>query len=279
MQTWRLILNGPANAAANMAIDEAIAMACRQGHSPPTLRLYSWHPPALSVGYFQNIEKEIDLGRCKSEGYGLVRRATGGKAVLHDQEITYSVSARTDNPLFPKDLGGTFLVIARAFIHGLQGLGIRPQVFGIESQRRRPDAFQGAQACFATAMGFEIGVERKKLIGSAQRRWKDGFLQHGSLLLEFHSEKLFKLLKFSDEEKRQQAMEKTSRAVTSLCSLLQRNPDPVHLKEMIIKGFEETLKIRLVPSQLTSSEKEAAQILIQRKYGNDDWNLQRSAGM
>ena len=119
MQFWRLIDSGGADAPMNMAIDEAIALACQQGQSPATLRFYTWQPAALSIGYFQNVEGEIDLTRCKAQGYGFVRRPTGGKAVLHDQELTYCVAAKTDNPLFPKDLHSAFLVIAQALISGL----------------------------------------------------------------------------------------------------------------------------------------------------------------
>ena len=275
MQTWRLIDNGPANAATNMAIDEAIALASRLGHSPTTLRFYTWYPSALSIGYFQSIEEEIRLAHCKAQGYGFVRRPTGGKAVLHDQELTYSVAARADNSLFPKDLHGTFLVIAQAFIRGLDGLGIKAQVFGPESRRRQAISPQSSQACFATAMGFEIGVEGKKLIGSAQRRWREGFLQHGSILLEFHPEKLFDLLKFPDGKRRKQALDKAVQVVTSLSSILQKRLDPNRLKEGLIKGFEETLKIQVAPSPLAPFELELAQTLIQKKYGTDAWNLHR----
>jgi lipoate-protein ligase A len=258
-----------------MAIDEAIALACRQGHSPTTLRFYTWNPPALSVGYFQNITKEVNLARCKAQGYGFVRRPTGGKAVLHDQELTYSITAKADNPLFPRDLHGCFLVIARAILCGLHGLGIEAEVFGKESPRRQPHASRSSQACFATALGFEIGVEGKKLIGSAQRRWRKGFLQHGSILIEFHPENLFDLLKFPDEEKRKQAMDNAVQAINSLSRILQKRLGINSIKEGLIKGFEETLNIRLIPSQLTSFEVELAQTFVHKKYGTSAWNLHR----
>lgn len=275
MQSWRLLDSGPAGAAINMAIDEAIALICQQGKSPPTLRLYTWRPAALSIGYFQDVEREIDLDWCKELGYGFVRRPTGGKAVLHDQELTYSVVARSDNPLFPKDLHGAFLVIARALIAGLNYLGIEAQVFGSASRREQPTSGQPSSSCFAEAMGFEIGVEGKKLIGSAQRRWRDGFLQHGSILCDYYPEKLFRLLKFSNEEHREQSVSTMSRAVTSLSSILQK-PVAIHLlKEGLIKGFEEVLKIPLSPCGLNPFELDLAQTLVSKKYGADAWNLHR----
>jgi len=275
MQSWRLLDSGPADAQMNMAIDEAIALACQQGQSPPTLRFYNWQPAALSIGYFQNVEGEIDLTRCKAQGYGFVRRPTGGKAVLHDQELTYCVAAKADNPLFPKDLHGAFLVIAHALISGLNNIGIQAKVFESATRKGQSRPSRSSPSCFAEAMGFEIGVEGKKLIGSAQRRWREGFLQHGSILCHFDPENLFGLLKFSDEEKRKQALSRTAMAVTSLASILQRQLDFSCIKEGLIKGFEETLKIRLVRSELTPFELDLAQQLVYKKYGTDAWNLQR----
>ncbi len=274
-ETWRIIDNGPADPAINMAVDEAISLACRQGQSPTTLRFYTWRPASLSIGYFQNASAEIDIERCKAQGYGFVRRPTGGKSVLHDQELTYSVVARADNPLFPKDLHSSFMVIAQALILGLDYLGIEGQVFGSTSPQRRTRSSEVSPSCFASAMGFEIGVDGKKLVGSAQRRWRDGFLQHGSILCRFDPGQLFNLLKFYDEGERTRALAKTAKTVTSLSSILQDQPDIHHIKEGLIQGFEEALKIRLMPSQLTPFEWDMVQSLARKKYGTDAWNLHR----
>ena len=272
--SWRLIDSGVADAAMNMAIDEAIALACLQGQSPATLRFYTWQPAALSIGYFQNVEEEIDLTHCRAQGYGFVRRPTGGKAVFHDQELTYSVAAKADNPLFPRDLHGAFLVIAEALISGLNHLGIQAQVFEYASRKRQSRSSPSSPSCFASAMGFEIGVEGKKLIGSAQRRWREGFLQQGSILCHFCPEKLFDLLKFSDESKRKQALSIVTRTVTSLSSIHRQEIDLKPVKEGLIKGFEETLTISLTRSELTPFELDLAQQLAHQKYRTDVWNLQ-----
>ena len=124
-------------------------------------------------------------------------------------------------------------------------------------------------------MGFEIGVDGKKLIGSAQRRWRDGFLQHGSILCHFDPGRLFNLLKFSDEGERAQALAKTARVVTSLSSILQGQLDIHRIKEGLIRGFENALNIRVMPSQLTPFELKVAKNLAVKKYGTDAWNLQR----
>jgi lipoate-protein ligase A len=274
-ETWRLIDTGPADPAINMAVDEAISQSCREGQGPTTLRFYTWRPAALSIGYFQNASAEIDLEQCKAQGYGFVRRLTGGKSVLHDQELTYSVMARANNPLFPKDLHRSFMVIAQALISGLDYLGIQAEVFGQISTKKQRRSQQISPSCFASAMGFEIGVDGKKLIGSAQRRWRDGFLQHGSILCHFDPEQLFNLLKFSDESERTQAIAITAKTVTSLSSILQDHPDIHQIKKGLIQGFENALKIRLMPSELTPYERDLAQTLAREKYGTDDWNLYR----
>jgi lipoate-protein ligase A len=258
-----------------MAMDEVISLGCRQGQSPTTLRFYTWQPASLSIGYFQNASAEIDLERCKTQGYGFVRRPTGGKSVLHDQELTYSVVARMDHPLFPKDLHRCFLVISQALILGLNYLGIEGQVFGSASSKKRMRLSEVSPSCFASAMGFEIGVDGKKLIGSAQRRWRDGFLQHGSILCRFEPRQLFNLLKFYDEAERTRAAAKAAKTVTSLSSILQDQPDMRRIKEALIRGFEEALKVRLMPSQLTPPEWDMVRNLARGKYGTDAWNLHR----
>jgi lipoate-protein ligase A len=274
-ETWRLIDSGPAEPAINMAVDEAISRACRQGLSPTTLRFYTWRPAALSIGYFQNVWAEIDLERCKTLGYGFVRRPTGGKAVLHDQELTYSVAAKAGNPLFPKDLHRSFMVIAQALISGLGYMGVEGRVLGSDSPRKRSGSVGASPSCFASAMGFEVGVDGKKLIGSAQRRWRDGFLQHGSILCHFDPARLFNILKFYDESERTVALAKTAQAVTCLSRVLQDRLDIHRIKEGLIQGFENTLNIRLIPSELTPFEWSMTQNLARKKYGTDAWNLHR----
>ncbi len=275
MQNWRLLLTGPAEAQTNMAIDEAIALACRNGQVPTTLRFYTWKPAALSIGYFQKAESEIHLDRCRKQGYGFVRRLTGGKAVLHDQEFTYSLVSRTDNPLFPKDLYGSFLVFANALVYGLGNFGVHAQVFGSRGSGETAKSRESAPACFGMSRGFEVGVDGKKLIGSAQRRWKEAFLQHGSILCHFDPDQILSLLVFPNESDRKQTRTEMLENVTSLNSIHRKEIDLDLLKKSLIKGIEETFQIKLIPSSLTSLEQELAHRLAKEKYGNDDWNLGR----
>lgn len=176
MQIWRLINTGNHDGCYNMAVDEAIAMAVRERRAPATLRFYTWDPPCISIGYFQKPDETLN-GR-------IVRRITGGRAVFHGSDLSYSVVSRTDNALFPKNINGTYSVIANALAAGLRHLGIHPDPAEEKHFRNNSSIkYHKTPLCFNTAIRHEITVHGKKLIGSAQRRWPDLFLQHGSILV------------------------------------------------------------------------------------------------
>jgi lipoate-protein ligase A len=169
--SWRLLLDPPASAAHNMSLDEAL-LACAER---PTLRLYAWSCPSLSLGYRQSAPGWED--RCDRLGVELVRRASGGGAVVHSGDLTYAVVAPLATSGIPDDLQGSFEWIRDALLHGLRQAGL--------------DARRGAQragadrldVCFSAATGFEVELDGRKLVGSAQRRTPWGFLQHGSIRL------------------------------------------------------------------------------------------------
>lgn len=176
MQTWRLIDTGFNNGGYNMAVDEAIAIAFREGRVPSTLRFYTWDPQCISIGYFQKPDEMLNGS--------IVRRITGGRAVYHGNDLSYSVVSGTDNSLFPKSISGTYSAIAIALTAGLRHLGINPDP--LDGKHLRKDSttrYHKTLLCFNTAIRHEITINGKKLIGSAQRRWPDVFLQHGSILV------------------------------------------------------------------------------------------------
>src|SRR5512145_3061472 len=127
MTTWRFLDSGPASGARNMAIDEGLLAEAAAGKAPPLLRLYTWSPPAVSLGRFQDAAGSVNAGACRERGIDIVRRITGGRAVLHDQELTYSVIAPADG-LFPDDVLGTYKMIAAALLAGLRNLGIAAEM-------------------------------------------------------------------------------------------------------------------------------------------------------
>jgi lipoate-protein ligase A len=251
-----------------MALDEAMAQACGQGLVPPTLRFYGWDRPTLSLGYSQKTGDEIRMDLCAAKGIPIVRRPTGGKAVFHDRELTYSVSARTDDPLFTGGIGGTYRVIAEAFLAGLRLLGISAEMF--RNRLGRPPDHPLSPSCFASPYGHEIAVHGKKLIGSAQRRWRDRFLQHGSILLspspEFES--FFRMTPIPTPPGGDPPF-------TTLEEVLGHPVSESTIRDVICRGFQETLKVDLQEGVVQPLEEEWAKRLEREKYGTEEWTFKR----
>lgn len=239
-----------------MAVDEAIAIAFSEGKVPPTLRLYRWSVPSVSIGSFQKWEPEwTDLA--ERGALRFVRRITGGRALLHDRELTYSVVAGTHDPLFSDGIKGTFYAIAGGFLAGMKSLRVAADIYAPpRSQRLERSA---SPLCFASTSWYEITAQGKKLIGSAQRRWVRHFLQHGSLILE----------------KRGAAGIPPSENQIGLSELLSTLPSEEAIEQAIIGGFESALPVRLEWEQLTPEEEEIAARLSKEKYGTDAWNRRR----
>jgi lipoate-protein ligase A len=148
---WRILPFRKAGAAENMAIDEAVFRVCIRRKTPPTLRFYGWRVPALSIGCFQDYEKEVDTDACRRFGVEIVRRPSGGKAVLHEQELTYAVIAGADLPLFSQDILDTYRVISGCIAEGLSRVGIRAQM---EADGRSADP----RRCDPTAPSCSTGL-------------------------------------------------------------------------------------------------------------------------
>jgi len=183
---WRFIDSGPASAAQNMAKDEGLLREAITPGAFPVLRFYTWSPPAVSLGRFQDKERAVNAEACRQRGFDIVRRITGGRAVLHYDELTYSVIARSDSDLFPNDILGTYKVIATGLLAGLRELGIIAEMVS-RSGRHAGMVKSGPQepACFSSPSWYELLVKGRKIIGSAQRRVGGAFLQHGSILIGY----------------------------------------------------------------------------------------------
>jgi len=186
MSIWRFIDSGPASAAQNMAKDEGLLREAITPGAFPVLRFYTWSPPAVSLGRFQDKERAVNAEACRQRGFDIVRRITGGRAVLHCDELTYSVIARGDSDLFPNDILGTYKVIATGLLAGLRELGIIAEMVS-RSGRHAGMVKSGPQepACFSSPSWYELLVKGRKIIGSAQRRVGGAFLQHGSILIGY----------------------------------------------------------------------------------------------
>ena len=231
---WRLLDSGPNIGAYNMAVDEELLARAQAGETTPTLRLYTWHPPAVSIGRFQKIGTAVDVEACRQQGIDIVRRVTGGRAVLHHNELTYSIVARTDDPLFPTNVHGTYKVIAAGLLKGLRNLGIPAEMVSRSSRYAalvKKDSKD--PACFSSPSWYEILVHNRKLIGSAQRRLSGAFLQHGSILTDYDPALEAGVIRCGG----------SGDVVTSITRELGRDVPLEEVKQAFIKGFSEALGI------------------------------------
>jgi lipoate-protein ligase A len=261
MNFIRIINQGPAPAFFNMALDEAISECVRQKVSPPALRLYLWDRPSLSIGCFQKIS-DIDTVYCDKKGYPVVRRQTGGRAILHDSELTYSFSASADSPRFNGSLLENYAVISRALLLALKLKGIEAEA----SFNRNRGSSQRHPSCFRAVSYGEITVGGRKLIGSAQKRHKDGFLQHGSILFSFDPGELCRVLGQNNEDSFIDIG-----AINDYASGISYDDLRTTLKE----AFEKTLNVKMISDSPTKSELTLAKELERTKYSTTGWNFSR----
>ena len=262
-KTWRLISDAPQTGAANMATDEAIAVAFSEGKVPPTLRLYSWSVPTFSIGAFQRLESAW-VKQFEENTLSLVRRITGGRGLLHDSEMTYSVIASTKEPLFSLGIKGTFQSLAKGLLKGMEILGVNAAVYRPLRKDRRMRLKD--PLCFSAPSWYEITAEGKKLIGSAQKRWLTYFLQHGSLMVEKRQ---------ITQMQNHPMKEFVSENQIALSEILPELPPHNRLIEALKSGFESALGIHFVLGEITSYEQRMTKQLTRTKYDNRRWNLYR----
>ena len=267
---WRLISYKMGAPAWNMAVDEAIYCSYLSGFTPPTLRFYGWVPPTLSIGYFQAIEKEINLTGLAERGFGLVRRNTGGRAVLHHHELTYSVVAGTKDGL-PDSLLGSYLYISRALVDACRVFGVLAELH--EGVAGAAEKAKGTGACFDSPSWYELTVNGRKLVGSAQLRQQGSFLQHGSVLIDFSALDLGSVLKLNGMPLDTWAQKMESK-VTSFKDQGIEVTTTELIKE-IINSFQKLYNIHLDEGTLTPAELAMIEKLIDEKYANNNWNLLR----
>lgn len=279
-QHWRFIHSGACTPAENMAIDEAILTSHSEGMTPPTVRFYRWRPATLSIGYFQKAEEEVDFDALANEGLGFVRRPTGGRAVLHDAELTYSIIVSEHYPGIPSTVNEAYRVLSEGLVHGFRRLGLNAKMVNLSAEAdKHKFAAASSAACFDSPSWYELVVEGRKIAGSAQVRQKGVVLQHGSILLDLDIDQLFSVLRFPSERVRER-LRKTfadkAVAINDIQSTLGRKPITMEeAEEAFREGIAAGLDITLTPGELTEQERALAAKLIADKYGNDAWNLRR----
>ncbi len=267
LTTWRVIEHTPANGAWNMAVDEAILESVFTGDSPPTLRLYAWEPPCLSLGLAQPFS-DVDTQALSSYGWDVVRRPTGGRAILHTDELTYSVTGPDFEPRLKGGVLESYLRLSKALIAALEILGLQPQA-NKDHSRKKPDAPN--PVCFEVPSKYEITVNGRKLIGSAQARRKEGILQHGTLPLGGDLSRIVHALRFSEEAHRGKAKQELLAHATTLEDVLDKRPTWQAASSAFQEAFEKTLNLKLINGNLSEIEKDRAGQLMQEKYANPTW--------
>ena len=250
-----------------MAVDEAILEHIHRGESRPTLRLYAWQPACLSLGHAQPIS-DMDLERLHARGWEVVRRVTGGRAILHTDELTYSVTAPADEPRVAGSVLESYNRLAQALLAAVRELGLPVEM----KESALPSAGGNLNpVCFEVPSTYEITVHGKKLIGSAQARKKEGVLQHGSLPLVGDLTRICQTLVFTDETARAQAAARLLARATTVESVLGRAVGWETAAQAFVHGFESELNLKFEEGELSTSEATRAEELVHTKYAHPSW--------
>lgn len=263
---WRLLITPPARGAWNMAVDEALLTAVGRGESLPTLRLYRWDPACLSLGYAQSFQ-DVDVLRLQDHGWDVVRRMTGGRAILHVDELTYSVTAPPDEPRVQGSVLESYQRLAQALMLALHTLGLP-----VEMKTDAPlSGGEKGPVCFEVPSAYEIVVGGKKLVGSAQARKRLGVLQHGTLPLYGDLTRITQGLTFPDEAARFDAGQHLLARATTAESVIGQVIPFETAAQAFGDAFSSQLGIRFERGELSDAELAHAEELVQKKYGHPDW--------
>ncbi len=268
--SWRLVLDGAADGYTNMAVDEAILEAHLAGEVPPTVRFYRWRPACLSIGYFQRAAREVDEAGCRRHGVDWVRRPTGGRAILHDVELTYSVVAGEGHPAVEGGVLESYRRISAALVAGLRRLGAPAEM----APARARGHGLGSAACFDAPSDYEVTIQGRKVIGSAQVRRGGALLQHGAILLAVDMARQVGVLQPPPGMTQAQLAELLRPRLISLAEALGRPVSAEELAVALCAGFEEAWGLALREGGLTRAEQERVAAL-RDKYASDAWNRRR----
>lgn len=259
-----------------MALDEALLDWHSEGLIPPVIRFYEWEPATLSIGYFQQAKRDINLDALREQGIGFVRRPTGGRAVLHEHELTYSVIVTESYPNMPESVTEAYRVLSEGILEGFHNLGMDAYFSVPDTEEKKADLKQPKSAvCFDAPSWYELVVEGKKIAGSAQTRQKGVILQHGAILLDLDEEKLLSVFNFSSEEAKERMRKKLPEKAVAINSLVQK---PVSIEQCVTAfrdGFAKSLQIELKPFTLSEEQLNYVRDLEEKKYAHDDWNFKK----
>ncbi len=270
---WRLLLERkPRTGAWNMALDEAIEDSVAAGESLPTLRFYQWDPPSLSLGKRQPLD-DVDFARCREAGVDVVRRATGGFAILHTDELTYSIAVKPDDPRAEGAVLDAYRRLSQGLLAGLRLLDVPAQMNPVVPG----GVHNTSAACFEVPSAYEIVVGERKLIGSAQTRSGGRLLQHGSLPLHGDIAQVVECLRFGSEDERQSLAVHLRERAATLDAVLGRSVGYEEAAEALARGFAQALRLNLVPGEPTTAELAAAEAKFQEKIVTGEQEVRAGA--
>jgi lipoate-protein ligase A len=258
-----------------MAVDEAIVKAHAAARVPPTIRFYGWRPAAVSLGYFQKAAAEVNLEECRRQGIDVVRRLTGGRAVLHDAELTYSIIVSEKNPLVPATITASYRFFSQGLLAGLKLLGIEAQMTMPRSAYGQTKRQPASAACFDAPSHYEVTFNGRKLIGSAQVRKEGVVLQHGSILIKFDPGRVAAVLNLPTQEAKDKLAAMLAKRAISLAEVTGREISWGEVCQALQAAFGQALGVELAADCLTAGEQSLAWELAAAKYTQDSWNLLR----
>lgn len=270
-ETWNFINTGSHDPYYNMAMDEALLNFVSRGEIDPVVRFYTWDPATLSVGYFQRLKKEIDIDKVKEKGFGLVRRQTGGRGVLHDKELTYSVIVPESHPNMPSTITEAYRVISEGLLEGFKLLGFDAYFAIPRSKEEREKLKQPRSAvCFDAPSWYELVVEGRKIAGSAQTRQKGVILQHGSLLQDVDVDELFDMFIFKNDRLKEKMKKAFVDKAVAINDISDRHISIEEMEKAFEEGFKKGLNIEFKPLSLTENQLAEVKVL-EEKYRSEDW--------
>jgi len=271
---WRFLVSGKLSPAENMAIDDAIFQCIQDGRSLPTIRFYDWEPSTISCGFNQEAAKEVDFTALDELGFGFVRRPTGGRVVLHDNEVTYSVISPVAERL-AGNVTASYSEISKALAKGFELLGIKVdfEKGNLSSEHQR----QVANPCFTSSSRYELSYKRKKIVGSAQVRKNGCLLQHGSILLNYDQSKLAQILHGLSIAQKERMSNYLKRKTVSINQILSVPKEYYEVVELLISGFKEKWSTDefMNKNTLETYELKIANELRLTKYLTDEWNQKK----
>lgn len=267
MEKWRCIMSGIGDPYENMAVDEALLEStCHSG--VPVLRFYGWSPAAVSLGFAQRCAEALNMEEIRRRHMAWVRRPTGGRAVLHDMEVTYSVAIPAAHPLYGIGLAASYERLCQPILAALRSLGVDAAL--------SPHASSGfvSASCFTAPGTTDILAHHRKIVGSAQMRTHDGFLQHGSIILKGDLGKLFAVVRTKGQSP-EQAAHLAARLTTSVDQEAGRCVVFSEAVQAMRIAFGNSDTVDLLDDMLTNAEQQRAIVICRQKYASEAWNALR----